>query len=177
MRKFERILWVLLLLAILGKLVPVPFNGVVITVAVLSLSVLYFLFGFAVFSKIGFRNIFKKNSYEHLKFVDILLCVLTGMAFQSLTSGMLFQLQYWPGANVMAFAGLVTTLPFLIVATIMLRTQNRYVYLGMLKRGLPLFSLTMFLYLTPVEKKLKIFKVNHLEIEQQILNDAKEANN
>ena len=76
----------------------------------------------------------------------------------------------------MAVAGLLSTLPFLIIAAIMSMSKNTYVYAGILTRGLPMFLFVLFLYMTPVTKKLKIFKVSEPEIEARILNDAKEGN-
>lgn len=176
MRILEKTLWILIILATLGKLVPVVGTGIIITFAALTLSFLYFIFGFAIFTRIGFRQIFKKDNYKHLKPVDIILSVITGMAFQTTVCGLLFQLQYWPGARVMSFAGLITSLPFIIIAAFLLKAQNRYVYIAILKRGIPLFLALLFLHLTPVTTKLKIFKVSDPEIKGRIINDAKAGN-
>ncbi len=161
----------LIVLAILAKLVPLPFNSIVITFAALALSLLYFFFGFAVFTSIGFRQIFKKDSYANLKPWDIIISVFTGMAFQILVIGLLFKIQYWPGAGIMSFTALMSSFLFILLAAWLLMTQNRFVYVAILKRGVPLFLFLLFLHLIPLTTRLKIFRVDP-QTEELILNDA-----
>lgn len=171
MKRLEKTLLMLIVLSILAKLVPLPFNGIVITFAALALSILYFFFGFAVFPDIGFRQILKKESYSNLKPWDIIISVFTGMAFQILVIGLLFKIQYWPGASVMSRTALISNIPFLILASWLLMTQNRFVYVAILKRGVPLFLFLLFLHLLPLTTRLNIFKVDS-QTEALILNDA-----
>ncbi len=161
----------LIVLAILAKLVPIPFNSIVISFAALALSLLYFFFGFAVFTGIGFRQIFKKDSYTNLKPWDIIISVFTGMAFQILVFGLLFKIQYWPGARVMSSVALMTSFPFILLAAWLLMTKNRFVYIAILKRGIPLFLFVLLLHLLPLTTRLKIFRVDP-QTEELILNDA-----
>src|SRR5690606_7855297 len=94
-----------------------------------------------------------------------------GMAFQILVTGLLFKLQYWPGAGVMSFVALITNFPFILLAAWLLMTKNRFVYVAIIKRGVPMFLFLLVLHLTPITTRLKIFKVDP-EIETMILNDA-----
>src|SRR5690606_31171587 len=144
---------------------------IVITFAALALSLLYFFFGFAVFTGIGFRKIFKKDSYPGLKPWDIVISVITGFTFQLLVAVLLFNIQYWPGARVMSSLALMTSFPFILLADWLLMTKNRFVYIAILKRGVPLFVFVLLLHLTPLTTRLKIFKVDP-ETEALILNNA-----
>lgn len=171
----EKILLILIALGALGKLGPIVGSGIVLTFGALILSFIYFVFGFAVFTGIRLRNISKKESYTHLKPYDIIISIFTGFIFQSLIMSLLFQLQYWPGAAVMSLATVLSAPIFLILSAVLLMTKNRYIYSGILARGVPMFLLLLVLYLSPVNAKLKIFKVGSPEMEAQILNNAKEA--
>lgn len=171
MRKLEKVLIILIVIATISKLVPVVGMSIVLTFAALSLSFLYFIFGFAVFTKIAFANIFKRETYKHLKVRDIIISVLTGFAFPVLISGLLFRLNYWPAAHIMSFTGLLTTFPFIIIALVLLHTQNRFVYIEILKRGIPLYLFVLLLHLLPLTTRLKIFKVSNPEHEREIINN------
>lgn len=164
-----------MVLGALGKIGPIAGSGLILTIAALTLSGIYFFFGFAIFTGIGFRGIIKNESYKHLKPYDIIISVFAGMAFQSVVMGLLFQLQYWPGAGIMTVAAILSLIIFIMISPLMLRTKNKYVYMGILKRGIPMLLVLLFLYFSPVATKLKIFKVGSPEIEVQILNDAKES--
>lgn len=163
-------------LGALGKTVPIVGTSIIITLAGLTLSLLYFIFGFAVFTKIGFRKIFKKDSYANIKPWDIIICVFTGFAFQTLISALVFQIQHWPGTNVMSFIGLISSVPFILLAVILSITQNSFIYTRILKRGIPLVIILFILFVLPLTSKLEIFKVGDPETKALILDRAKEAN-
>jgi|GEM_PF-3160017 len=171
MIKLEKGLIILLAISILAKIIPIPGSGPAITLTALVLSCLYLFFGFAVFAKIGFRKIFKKDSYKQLKSWDIIISIITGIVFQTVVLGLIFKLQYWPGAHPMSRAGLMMMCIIIILSVFMLRTVNRFIYVGILKRGIPLFLLLLLLHVLPLTTRLKIFKV-HPEIESKILMEA-----
>lgn len=175
MRKTEKILLILIALGILAKIFLLPGSGILVVIATLAIGFLYFPLGFAFFTRVRLRKLFKNDSYKHLKPVDIILSIFTGIGFQSLIIGLLFQLQYWPGANIMSLSGLISSLPFIITAAFMLKSSNKYVYIGILKRGIPLFLFVLSLYLTPLTTKLKVFKVDP-RIEAYLLNNYKSTN-
>ncbi len=171
MRKLEKILLVLILLATLAKTIPIFGSGIIITIAASALSFYYLFFGFAIFTKINFKDIFKRNSYYGLKPWDIIVSALSGYAIQTQVLGILFLLQYWSGDTYMGFSALITAFPFIILALLLLLTKNRFVYIEILKRVVPLFLFVLILYLIPLTTRLKIFKVSNPEIETQILKD------
>lgn len=169
MKILERSLLILIVLSLLAKIVPLAGrSGLVLTIAALTLSCLYFFLGFAVFTKVGFRRIFKWDSYKHLKSWDIIIAIVAGVAFSVLVISLLFKVQYWPGAYYMSRAGLIMLFIIIIVAVFMLKTVNSFIYIGILKRGVPLFLFVLLLQLLPLTARLKIFKVAP-EIETQIL--------
>ena len=177
MRIIEKTLIIMLIAGMVLKIFAIPGSSVLITISILSLSVLYFLFGFAIFTKVPIKGIFKKISYSHLKPADIITSIFCGNALSTLIVGILFQLNYWLGASPMTFAGMATTLPIIITAIIFLfLLKNRYVYQEILVRTIPFFLLALFLHLTPVSTRLKIFKVYDKNIEAQILEDSKQQN-
>lgn len=171
MRKLEKVLVILIAIAALTKLIPILGFSIVLTFAALILSFLYLVFGFAVFTKIGFKDIFKRASYKLLKPRDIIISILTGYAFSMLVLGLLFKLSYWPAATIMSFMSLLQATPFILIPFFLLKTQNRFIYIGILKRGIPLFLLVLLLHLLPLDTRLKIFKVPYPELEKEIRND------
>lgn len=171
MKKLENALLIMLVISILAKTLPVTGSGPALTFIALILSVVYFFFGFVIFTKIRFREILKTETYKHLKPWDIIISIVTGVVFQTVVLGLIFKLQYWPGAHYMSRAGLIMLFIIIIVAVIMLKTVNSFIYIGILKRGITFFLLLLLLHLLPLTTRLNIFK-EHPEIEAQILLEA-----
>lgn len=170
MSKLEKTLIIILAISIFMKVVPVPLANLLTTISAIPLAIIYFIFGFAVFTKIGFRNIFKSTAYAHLKPIDIIISILSGMALSTPVMSILFNVNYWPAGRVMAVSGIINTIPFIVIALCcVFLTKNQYVYKEILKRGIPLLILVMALYVFPINTRLKVIKPVNQEIETEIL--------
>lgn len=170
MSKVEKTLIIILALSIFMKVLPVPLANVLTTISAMPLAFLYFIFGFAIFTKIGFRNIFKRTAYAHLKPIDIIISILSGMALSTPVMSILFNVNYWPAGRIMAVSGIVNIVPFVVIALCcVFLTKNQYVYKEIMKRGIPLLIIVMALYVFPITTRLKVIKPVNIGIETEIL--------
>lgn len=102
----ERSLIAISTMGLLMKLAPVPGAGVIMTLGIVPLSALYIAFGFAIFNDIRLRSVFSKRSYAQVRFSTVVFAMITGLTIALLLLGVLFKLQYWPGASPVLSAGL-----------------------------------------------------------------------
>jgi hypothetical protein len=72
-----------------------------------ALSMLYLYFGFAFFSQIGFRKIFKKTSYEIVGTNTILKGIFAGVILSLALVSFLFKILDWPGAQTQMYLALL----------------------------------------------------------------------
>ena len=126
-----------------------------------TLAFLYYPFGFALFNRIGFRQIFKKKSYEGLSALRIFGSIGAGMAFSAICMGILFKIQRWAGANLMLIDGLVPTFIILIIALIKyFKTKGKF-YIEILKRTAIIGALGLLFFYTSTLTIVKIRFRNH----------------
>ncbi len=127
MKKLEAILCVLILTGLILKFALIPGAGTITTFSLLLLGTFYYLFGFALFNKIGFRQIFKRDSYKDTNALRIIGAVLTGWAVSIIFIGVLFTVQHYPGAAFFLYCGLVCIILIFIVALIRyLKSKEEY---------------------------------------------------
>jgi hypothetical protein len=67
MKIAEKIFIVLAIIGMSMKLFPIYGGGILLTISVFGLWRLYFFLGFSFFNGLGFRETFKKRSYENVK--------------------------------------------------------------------------------------------------------------
>lgn len=118
MKKFELIVGLIAILGIVLKLLHIPGSGLLTVLTLLTLSMFYYAFSFALFNGIRLRDIFKKASYKDTSVKRIIGAVGLGFALSTIIIGVLFKLQFWPGAMVQLMTGLVMTGLILLIATI-----------------------------------------------------------
>lgn len=175
MKIIEKVLGGLTIVSMMCRLLfTYPFSALLITLSCLFLSLLYFLFGFALLNSISFRDILKKESYKDISALRILLAISTGFALSSLIIFILFKFQIWPFGNI----GLRICLLWLLiivaaVAIKYLNSKNRF-YSHFLIR---LFTVGIYgglLYFIPseslLEMKYKDFP-NYVEAEKALMKD------
>jgi uncharacterized protein len=134
MKLTEKILAGLGLLGIILKLMLIPGGSIVFLLGIQLLSIVYFIFGFALFNKIRLRNIFKGDSYAHTNVMRIIGGVCTGLCLSVLLTGIMFKILLWPGAAPMLIIGLVPGAVILVIAFIKLLTTKNSYYTGVMIR-------------------------------------------
>lgn len=107
MKKIEIILATLTAIAIGMKLISIPGSGILTTVTLSSLSLIYCYFGFALFNNIPLRKILVKQGYKDTSTLRILGAIVTGFVLSLTIIGILFKFQSWPHASYNLGAGLV----------------------------------------------------------------------
>ena len=118
MNRLEKILGLIVLIALILKLTLILGGGILIVLSLSILAIIYYPFGFALFNQIGFKQIFKKDSYKALSALRIIGAIGVGTALSIICVGLLFKLQHWPGSKINLLAGLITSLIILIIALI-----------------------------------------------------------
>ena len=147
MKILEKVLAALVLLSIIMKLSHLQGAGILFVVSVGLLADVYLLLGFALFNDISFKKIFKKKSYEGLSILRIIGSVAAGYAFAVALIGILFKIQHYPGANLMLIVGFIFTMLAVIISVIKYISKGSNFYIGILKRAIILFALSIFLFL------------------------------
>ncbi len=107
MFKAEKILWALVVIAAVMWFFNVPGKGVLFTLILTSLSLLYYVLGFVVFNGIGFRQMIGKDGLKGLGWKRIVWGVLMGFCASLVCLGILFKIQFWPGSATMLMSGII----------------------------------------------------------------------
>lgn len=89
------------------RLLDVQISIIFFLLAFLILSSFYLLFTFALVHKFGFRQLFKAESYKNIKTHEIILPVIFGWLISVLIGGILFQVQNYPGADLILRVAMV----------------------------------------------------------------------
>lgn len=107
MKKTEKILGIIFLLALILKAFNIPGNSMLIGLSVLLLGGLYFYLGFALFNDIPIKKIFKKESYSNKSKWRIIGTIGIGMMLSTMMVGYLYKLLHYPGSKGMLIIGLI----------------------------------------------------------------------
>ena len=91
MKLTEKILYALVLIALIMKFCLVPGGGVLFVLTMSSISIIYFTFGFIFFNGIRFRKIFKKEAYAETTPWRLVGAVATGLCLSELVIGILYK--------------------------------------------------------------------------------------
>ena len=121
MRKIEIGLLIVLLVAIILRVIHIPGGGLVTVFSLSTLSMAYFLLGFAFFNDIRIRKVFDRNSYKGVSFLELITGILLGKAIAFVIMGILFKNLLWPGHSLILFAG-----GSLFVLTLILLTLRKF---------------------------------------------------
>jgi len=162
MRKFELIVGLIGILGIFLKVAfHLPGSGVLIVLAFGTLSMFYYVFSFALFNGIRFRDFFRKASYKDTNAKKIIGAVGLGWALSLIVIGGLFKLQLWAGANVQLLTGLVTIGLILVIATVFYFRNKAEYYKRIFKRIAIYGAFGLVLYLTPSSTLVDIYYRNN----------------
>jgi len=116
MKKLEKILMIIMLIAFVMKLSLMPGGSSIASISMVLLSLIYFPFGFAFLNKIPLQKIFIKDAYKGMTSTRIICTIGVGLSFSAICMGILFKLNSWPGSNQDLMIGLVTLAIIIVIA-------------------------------------------------------------
>ena len=125
------------------KLLQWPGGNVIMIFSVALLCQIYSLFGFAFFSGIRFRDIFKSESYNSLSKAKIIGAVCTGAALSLTLLGILFSIMSWPGGTFNIIVGCVLLFVISAIAMIKYRKFKSAYYSRILNRTVSAFAIAV----------------------------------
>ncbi|WP_282015977.1 hypothetical protein [Marinifilum flexuosum] len=163
MKKTEKILAVIAFTSIILSMNHVPFGGVISVLSFTILALLYMYLSFALFNKIPFTRILKKEAYLNISKLRIFGTVLTGMVLSLSLIGMLFKLQLYPMADINLLTGILGLLIAAIVSIIKYSIGKDKFYVDILKRIILIGVFGLLFTITPKKSILEIRHRKHPE--------------
>jgi hypothetical protein len=136
MKISEKILAILALIAVILMFLFIPGGSVLWVFSITFLACIYCQFGFALFNQIGFRKIFKSQSYKGISTWRIVGAIGAGIALSIALLGILFKLQQWPGAQINLMVGVFGSFVLLIIVSIKYFETKAVYYKGIMIRTL-----------------------------------------
>tara|TARA_B100000780_G_C21122411_1_gene454784 strand:+ start:1782 stop:2369 length:588 start_codon:yes stop_codon:yes gene_type:complete len=134
MRKVEILLGIITFIALTLNLFNIPYGEGLTVLSLLLVSMLYFAFGFALFNKVGLRDLAKKDAFKGISQNRIIGAVLIGLSLSTAVIGILFKIQSWPGSSFNLGLGLFGLLIGSIVGLIKYQKTNSPYYTSIFKR-------------------------------------------
>ena len=136
-------------IGLLMALFNTPFDSLIVSVCFITLSCLYFCFGFALFNNIPFRKIFVPDSYKGLDFWRILIAIGTGLAFSVLTIGIMCSVLSYPMAKTFLAVGIVLAVIIIILALIKNAQRKDNFYRNVILRSFVFMIIAIIFLLLP----------------------------
>ena len=161
MKRFELIVGIIAIFGILLQIRNMPGFGALAGLALMALSIFYYLFSFAFFNDIRLRNIFKKISYKDTNAKRIIGAIGVGWGISLIILGGLSKLQLWAVADMYLLTGFVYIGLILIIATIFYFRNKADYYKKIFRRIIIYCGLGLILYLTPPTTFLDIYYGNN----------------
>lgn len=138
-----------------------PGSSIQMTLGLTMLSFLYQVFSFWIFNGIGFRKMFKKESYDGIPALAIIFSVIMGFILPIALLGILFKYMLYPGFAVMLTTAMITVIPSFIASIVLsLTKEDQKVYKRILLRITPIIFLTVLFYSIPADSIID-FKYGH----------------
>jgi hypothetical protein len=163
MKKLEYLLGLIAIAALIFQVAHVPGSGLLFTVAVTLLAIVYYPLGFARLNGIGFRKMFFKSSYKGISTWRIIGAIVAGMVISLMSVAILFKVQYWPGAEYNLQIGLMSSAIVLVFAVFKFLQNKEQFYKGVIVRLLIFGIVGIALYgLSPIDME-RIKYGNHPE--------------
>ena len=128
MKKTEIVLGSIFVISLVFRVLHIPASGILTVLSLSALAQLYFMFSFALFNNIGFRKLFKSESYKDIEVKKIVLPALIGaFGFSTTIIGILFKLMFWPGSSFTLGLGLFfMSISFVIISIIFYKDKAYY---------------------------------------------------
>ena len=136
----EKGLAITFLIGILFKLMHWPGASLILVLSLSTLAIIYFPGAFYFFCD----KVIKKS--------NLALSIISGLLLSIIPIGILFKLQYWPGAGLYLLIGSVAA-PIILILTLVLKSKAadelKTYYKNMTLRAVVLAAFSLILYLTP----------------------------
>lgn len=136
---------------LLMTLFDIPLNTLIVSLFFLVLALLYIYLGFALFNNVGFRNIFKAESFKGLGPWRIALAIGTGIALSTLTVGFMFSILGYPMADTILIYGIVLAVIMIILALIIYGRDNNTFYRNIILRCVIFLIIAVVFLLLPAD--------------------------
>lgn len=136
---------------LLMTLFDIPLNTLIVSLFFLVLALLYIYLGFALFNNVGFRNIFKAESFKGLGPWRIALAIGTGVALSTLTVGFMFSILGYPMADTILIYGIVLAVIMIILALIIYGRDNNTFYRNIILRCVIFLIIAVVFLLLPAD--------------------------
>jgi hypothetical protein len=156
MKKLERLLGIIFLVAIFLKFNLIVGGNILSYASLLLLTLIYYPLGFAFFNEIPLKSVFKKSSYKGITAWKIIGTIVLGMGFSAICIGTLFKLLNWPQANLNIIAGLVTIFIVLVISLIRFAKSKNDFYKGIFNRIAIIGGFGLIMAITPELTLVKI---------------------
>lgn len=161
MRKLEKVLGLSIIISLFLKFQLIPYSGILLTLSLMTLALIYYPLGFAFFNEVRLRSVFKKESYKGITALRIIGAIGIGIGLSILCIGILFKLQHWGYSDINLMFGLIVTFIALIIVLIRLLKVKDNFYTKILKRIMIMGGLGLILLFTPELSIIKIQFRNH----------------
>lgn len=145
--KIEKIITVVFIIGLLFRFQDWPGGSLTLILSLTTLSLLYFVAAFYVFSD------------KTLKQQNLALSIASGVFLSIAPLGILFKLKHWPGAAVLLFVGTIVSIVILFFVLILKPRSpgNLAVYYrNMVIRTTVLGAICLLLFFTPISILLKL---------------------
>jgi hypothetical protein len=165
MRKFEAVGLILVFSLIIYRLLVGVGLQFFLTIIIPVLSVFYMWFGFFLFNRMRFKDLFDKEKRKELNTLQIVSSITAGFIYSFSFITLIFAMGFHPGMNMMISMSLlfnVVILGFSIFFFITFKDKRRFVR-QFLFRSVVLSAIFFFLWYTPVEKRLGFFYKDYPE--------------
>jgi hypothetical protein len=163
MKKTELIIATLSIIALGMNFFSIAFGGILTTLTFMSLSMIYFYFGFAFFNEINLRAIFAKDSYKDISLLRIIGAIGAGIALSLTIIGLLFTFNSWSGSSFSLGAGLVGLLIVTIIGLFRYSKNKSKYYTRIFKRVVIIGALGLIFFLTPKTTWVELKYRNHAD--------------
>lgn len=127
MKILEKFLGLLAITSVILKFFMVSYSGMVFSVCMTSIALLYYPLGFIFFNDIPLSKVFKKEAYKGKSTLKIIGALGLGLALSVLCNGILFKLEGFPMSGMgLKFGLFLTSAALLVVIYRLLRTKRSF---------------------------------------------------
>ena len=149
MKKIEVILIIGAVIGLLLAIFHVPLSPLIVSLFFVSLGLLYFYLGFALFNGIHLRRIFDPESYKGIGSWRLVIAAGTGLALSMLTIEFMFTVLNYPMPKTLLQAGLVSTTVVLVLAIVKNAKEKNMFYRNIILRCLIFIVIAVIFLVIP----------------------------
>jgi len=132
MKRFEIILGIVFLIAVILKIAHLPGAGILLTISLTSLACFYFFF--AIFKNVSQENTFSKKSHKGIPILRIIGSFGAWWGISVFCIGILFKLMHFPGEKMILLVGIITIFVVAIIALVKFLQSKSDLYKTILLR-------------------------------------------